>query len=174
MGARQHYVPQFYLHGFIDEENKENTLFCVHKKGQEHIAHTEDICFLKNGYEISWGENKPPFAQKYILQGDIDSFFKKREDVFSPNLRKIISKCKSNIGKTAFICTSEELKTLCEMIVDFIVRSPALFNEGAFHKDKERIKNTCEIKTIEKEMIQCGLTNMIHALNMRKNSIFME
>lgn len=155
---KQHYVPQFYLNGFTNNERK---LYCFKKEnGQSFYAHPADICRDLFHYEVPWGQSNNLIGQNYVLQGTIEDAFGEREKVFAPTLKRIISICSSNVNKNALICSKEEHETLCEMIADFIVRNPNSINKKHFSEEKERILHTDDFKVFSNDAKSLGFNDI--------------
>lgn len=114
---KQHFVPQFYLRQFVDEDGY---LHCYKKEDGKHFhAHTNDVCFKEYGYEVenTFGN------QRFLLPNEIEKMFRSLEGDYSTVLRSVVDKCRLNANGAALICTLREKETLASMVANFIARN---------------------------------------------------
>ena len=80
----QHYVPQFYLRQFIDEDK---FVHCFRKaNGKTFPAHTDDICFKEYGYEVNTTFEKT----KFLMPNEIENMFRALENEYNQVLKSSI------------------------------------------------------------------------------------
>lgn len=114
---RQHYVPQFYLRKFVDENGE---LHCYNIKSNKWFrAHPKDICFKDFGYET----RSTSINREILAPNEIEKMFRSLENEYSPVLTRIIRKCELNSSGQGLICTSTEKEVLASMISNFLARN---------------------------------------------------
>ena len=77
---KQHYVPQFYLNNFINENQKLNVY--DRKKKCFFEASPKEICFENYLHETLW-EDANPRLGKYILPNQIEKSLSVQESTYS-------------------------------------------------------------------------------------------
>ncbi len=150
----QHYVPQFYLRGFVD---KQKQLYCVRKNGKPSFwARPKEICQKKFCYETEWEDETIQKWQKFVWQGKIESFFAQLEGHFATALNSITAKCKMNHNGTAHICSKEEHYILCYMVCNFMVRNPYLINHEYYEEEERQLLETDDFKDLDSDLKKVG------------------
>ncbi len=88
--VKEHYVPQFYLKNFADD----NGLLHIYdfKKKKIFTQSAKNICYENNLYETKWENSNPKFGE-FVLQNHIENIFCKYEGEFSKVLSKILLTC---------------------------------------------------------------------------------
>ena len=117
---RQHYVPQFYLYLFADNDNKLH-VFNI-KKEKWFSCPPKNICYKDYLYETPWEEANPDL-EKLVLPNQIEKNFGERESAYKALLKKIIEICSNPANKKALICNSEEKKTLAQFTANLLLRN---------------------------------------------------
>lgn len=132
---RQHYVPQFLLRKFCDENGK----ISVYDKKNKKIFKTlpKDICFKDYLYEYETIDCKLSNG-KHILPNDIENIYAKEEGEYSRLLDGIINKLKILNNSNALILTSNEIALLYDFMNNLIVRHP---NSMGFFLSEESYQN---------------------------------
>lgn len=157
---KQHYVPQFYLRQFVDEDG---LLHCYRKSDcKQFPAHTDDICFKKYGYEV-----KAPFGNnEFLLPNEIENMFRTLEGEFDSVLKNVVKKCMLNSSGTGLICLSHEKEILASMVANFIARNFLAVNYFVDANVTENLlQNNQEVKDIDK---------LLRELNMGDAKPFLE
>lgn len=121
MTEREHFIPQFYLKGFTNPEEKLQVYDL--KKHKYLEIKQNNICFQKNLYETEW-KDANPLLGKYINQNEIEKIFCKYEGEFAKLLKKIRRICTPAQRKGALILNSEEKNLLVRFVVNLIIRNP--------------------------------------------------
>lgn len=117
---RQHYVPQFYLKLFADQDS---FLYCYNKKNKKKFkARAKDVCCEDHYYEVS-APNSEIYRSKFLLENDIEKRLQFDESEYKPVLIDIIHKCEKYADKSISVCTEQERRTIISMVANFIIRN---------------------------------------------------
>lgn len=119
---KQHYVPQFYMKSWCDEDGK--MAYLNVEKGQcSHIA-PKSCCYIENGYE--YGKIK----DNWVLPNDMEKKYGDLEDKVGKLLKRAFSMLKDNANHDALIFNKDEKRLLKEFAVTMIIRNPTLDTNG--------------------------------------------
>ena len=117
---RQHYVPQFYLKLFTDQDS---FLYCYNKNSEKKFkARAKDVCCEEHYYEVSV-PNSEIYRSKFLLENDIEKRLQSDESKYKPVLIDIIHKCEKYANKPISVCTEQERITIISMVANFIIRN---------------------------------------------------
>lgn len=143
--VKEHYVPQFYLKNFTDE----NGLIYIYdfKRNKYLTQSPRNICYENNLYEIKW-ENANPKLGEFVLPNYIEKTFCEYEGIFSKVLTKILQVCCPSQNPNALILQGNERNIFFQFIVNMIVRNPKNMEALALSKLEPRDTNNDEIKQI--------------------------
>lgn len=146
--VKQHYVPQFYLKHFVDD----NSLLHIYDLKQKKIFTQipKNICYEKNLYETKW-ENANPKLGEFILQNQIENIFCECESKFSKVLSIILKVCTPLQNPNALILHGEERNIFFQFIINMLVRNPqsmAMFSLNEMELDMKNNKEMHLIKAL--------------------------
>lgn len=142
MTKREHYVPEFYLKRFTDNDGKVWVYDKKHKR--EYKSKPTNICVQNNLYETEWtGDNK--FNGKYLLQNKIENEFKKYEKDFAESLRWLDKKVVSKKEQESIEIPERIRYQVVCFITNLVHRNPKVMeknniseiNEKRIHKDRK-------------------------------------
>lgn len=121
---KQHYVPQFYLRHFCDENGR----VWVCELGNHKIFQTvpENICQEKYLYEVPWEESV--FNQEYIFLNQQEQAFSDFESGICKLIDNLHSRCIQNENRDALICRKAEKEMIAKVAANFYLRNPAVFH----------------------------------------------
>ena len=168
----QHYVPQFYLRQFTDNNNY---LYCYNKHSQKRFpAHTADICFVKFGYETVLPEPSQ-FGNQFLLPNEIENMFGPMENEYNQMLSQVAQKCVLNCNGKTLICSSLEKEILASMVANFIVRNPNAVNNDPDCAEIDTIIETNEqIKSIDDLLREMKLGTAKPFVELAQKKIFFD
>lgn len=151
--VKEHYVPQFYLKNFADE----NDLLHIYdfKQNKFFTQSPKNICYTKNLYETKW-ETANPKLGEFVLQNHIENIFCKYEGEFSKVLTKILQVCTPSQNPNAFILQGNEHNIFFRFIVNMIVRNPESLKALSLNKLDDNIDNY-EVNQIRTMLDDMGL-----------------
>ncbi len=137
--VKEHYVPQFYLNKFTDN----NGLLHIYDFNQKKLytQKPKNICFEKYLYETEWEDANPQFG-KYVLPNNIENIFCKYEGEFAKLLQTINSVCTFDQNSDALILHGKEREVLFRFVVNLIVRNPLNMDSLALSEIPKEIKNS--------------------------------
>lgn len=150
--VKEHYVPQFYLRGFTDNNGLLHVYNLNQKKFYTQIP--KNICFEKNLYETEWKDANPKLG-KYVLVNSIENEFCRYENEFAELVRTITNVCTSKQNQNALILHGEEKEVLCRFVVNLMLRNPSnmeLLALSDIPKDVKRSDGFLLFKDIMKKM----------------------
>lgn len=152
--VKEHYVPQFYLNKFTDD----NGLLHVYdlKQKKFYTQKPKNICFKKNLYETEWQDANPKLG-KYVLANNIENEFCRYESEFGILLQKIINICTSEQNPNALILYGKEKEVLFRFVVNLMVRNPLNMESLALSEIPEEIKNSDGMSLFRDVMCKMGL-----------------
>lgn len=152
--VKEHYVPQFYLNKFINE----NGLLHIYDLRQKkfYTQKPKNVCFKKNLYEVEW-RNANLKLGKYVLVNNIENEFCRYESEFAILLQKIIAICTSEQNPNALILYGKEKEVLFRFVVNLMVRNPLNMDSLALSDIPEKIKNSDEMALFRDVMCKMGL-----------------
>lgn len=152
--VKEHYVPQFYLNKFTDD----NGLLHVYdfKQKRFYTQIPKNICFKKNLYETEWQDANPKLG-KYVLTNNIENVFCKYEGEFAALLQKIIGICTPVQNPRALILHGKEREVLFRFVVNLMVRNPLNMDSLALSEIPEKIKNSDGMSYFRDIMSKMGL-----------------
>ena len=165
MTKRQHYVPQFYLNNFINENQKLNVY--DRKKKCFFEASPKEICFENYLHETFWEDANPKLG-KYVLPNQIEKNLSIQESAYSAILKKVIEICKEPKNKHALICNQEDKQLLAKFITNMIVRNPWVLHQVDEDCFSDGIMDNVEIRAIDQmlyEMQFGGTKSLVRAAN---------
>lgn len=151
--VKEHYVPQFYLKNFADE----NGLLHVYdfKQNKFFTQSSKNICYENNLYETKW-DNANPKLGEFVLQNHIENIFCKYEYEFSNVLTTILHICNPTQNPNALILQGNERNMFFRFIVNMIVRNPENMKALALNKlDPDDIDND-DVKQIRTVLDNLG------------------
>lgn len=165
----QHYVPQFYLRQFLDEDK---FVHCYRKANSKTFpAHTDDICFKEYGYEVNTSLGKNTF----LMPNEIENMFRALENEYNKALKSVVHKCLENPNGTSLICTTYEKEILASMVSNFLVRN---FLAVEDHVDDEitqdLLHNNEEIRSIDNLLRKMGLGDAKPFLELAQKKLFFD
>lgn len=151
--VKEHYVPQFYLNKFTDD----NGLLHVYdlKQKKLYTQKPKNICFKKNLYETEWQDANPKLG-KYVLVNNIENEFCRYESEFAILLQKIITICTSVQNPNALILYGKEKEVLFRFVVNLMIRNPLNMDSLALSEIPEEIKNSHEMSLLRDLMCKMG------------------
>ena len=151
--VKEHYVSQFYLRNFADENGllhiydfKQNKLFTQSPK---------NVCYGNNLYETKW-ENANPKLGEFVLQNHIEKLFCEYEGEFSKVLTKILQVCCPSQNPNALILHENERNIFFQFVVNMIVRNPENMEALALNKLEQDDINNDEVKQIRAMLDDMG------------------
>ena len=152
--VKEHYVPQFYLNKFTDD----NGLLHVYDSNQKkfYTQKPKNICFEKNLYETEWQDANPKLG-KFVLNNYIENVFCRYESEFSMLLKKIIAICTSTQNPNALILHGKERYLLFRFVVNLMVRNPLNMDSLALSEIPKEIKDSDEMSLLRDIMCKMGL-----------------
>lgn len=166
---KQHFVPQFYLRQFVDQDG---FLHCYKKEnGKQFHAHTDDVCFEEYGYEV-----KASFGNtKFLLPNEIEKMFGVLENEYNRVLKSIVQKCILNPNGHSLICTPHEREVLASMVSNFLVRN---FLAAEKHLDDEitqdLLLNNEEVRDIDNMLRELRLGDAKPLLELAQKKLFFD
>ena len=165
----QHYVPQFYLRQFIDEDK---FVHCFRKaNGKTFPAHTDDICFKEYGYEVNTTFEKT----KFLMPNEIENMFRALENEYNQVLKSAVGKCLVNPNGTSLICTTYEKKVLASMVSNFLVRNfLAVENHVDDRITQNLLHNNEEVRDIDNLLRELGLGDAKPLLELAQKKLFFD
>ena len=122
---RQHYIPQFYLKRFTDEEGYLHVYDMENKK----YFHTAPINFgcENNLYETPISTpNK--LGEQFLLRNDIENTFARYEGEFASFLNRLDHICTRDQNPNALILDKEEKEILYRLIANLLFRHPYMMD----------------------------------------------
>lgn len=137
--VREHYVPQFYLNKFTDDNGLLHTYNFDEKKYYTQIP--RNVCFEKNLYETEWEDANPKLG-RYVLPNNIENEFCKYEGEFAELLQTISSVCTSDQNANALILYGKEKEMLRRFVVNLMFRNPINIDSLALSELPEEEKNS--------------------------------
>ena len=151
--VKEHYVPQFYLNKFTDD----NGLLHVYDLRQKkfYTQKPKNICFKKNLYETEWQDANPKLG-KHVLANSIENEFCKYEGEFAELLKKIMNVCASGQNSNALILHGKERKVLFRFVVNLMVRNPLNMDSLALSEIPEEVNNSAEMSVFRDVMCKMG------------------
>lgn len=152
--VKEHYVPQFYLNKFTDD----NGLLHIYDLRQKkfYTQKPKNICYKKNLYETEWQDANPKLG-KYVLVNNIEDEFCRYESEFAILLQKIIVICTPTQNPKASILYGKEKEVLFRFVVNLMIRNPLNMDLlGLFEIPKE-IKNSDGMSLFRAVMCKMGL-----------------
>lgn len=160
---RQHYIPQFYLKRFTDEEGYLHVYDMENKK----YFHTAPINFgcENNLYETPISTpNK--LGEQFLLRNDIENTFARYEGEFASFLKRLDHICTPNQNPNALILNKEEKEILYRLISNILLRNPITM-------DELELNNTDYMDLDEKERLDkvlgalslCSINELIRFTN---------
>lgn len=122
---REHFVPVYLLNKFTDSGN----LFCFNKDSKKvFITKPDDVFFENDLYETKFNRSIENYGD-YFQRNKYENEFSDLEGECKTVIDRVIDKCEKNYKNTnALICTQEEIKVLCKMIANMLVRNPKYIN----------------------------------------------
>lgn len=143
--VKEHYVPQFYLRNFVDE----NGLLHIYDFKQDKFfkQSSRNVCYESNLYETKW-ENAHPKLGEFVLPNHIEKLFCEYEGEFSKVLTTILHICCSSQNPNALILQGNERNMFFRFIVNMIVRNPENMEALALNKLEPDDIDNDEIKQI--------------------------
>lgn len=151
--VREHYVPQFYLNKFTDDNGLLHIYNLDQKKFYTQIP--KNICFEKNLYETEW-ENANPKLGRYVLPNSIENEFCKYEGEFAMLLQTIIGVCTSEQNSNALILHAREREVFLRFVVNLLVRNPLNMDLLALSEIPEEVKCSDEMILLRNIMHELG------------------
>lgn len=144
--VKEHYVPQFYLRNFADEDG----LLHIYdfKRNKYFTQSPKNICYENNLYETKW-KNANPKLGEFVLPNHIEKIFCEYEGEFSKVLTKILQVCTSSQNSNALILHGNERNIFFQFIVNMIVRNPENMEALVLNKlepddmDNDEAKQIC-------------------------------
>lgn len=143
--VKEHYVPQFYLRNFADE----NDLLHIYDFRQNKVftQSPRNICYSNNLYETKW-ENANPKLGEFVLPNHIEKLFCEYEGEFSKVLTTILHICCPSQNTNALILQGNERNMFFRFIVNMIVRNPENMEALALNKLEPDYVDNDEVKQI--------------------------
>ena len=170
MKKREHFVPQFYLKSFTDNngllhvfDRKEDTYF---------TCKPENICLERNLYETEW-ENANEKLGKFVLQNSIEDNFAVAEERYSNILKKLLSVCIKDQNPNAIITVTSERKVLISFIVNLYLRNPWTMKELDVDGISNDINENEEIEIIRKLLDQTGFGGTDSLIKVAKKEVYL-
>jgi len=146
MTKRQHYLPQFYLRNFTNDQGK---VWCYDRfKERIYACNPRDIACENYLYETRWEDANPKLGE-FVLPNQMEKKFAEKEGEYSKLLQKIISICSNPQNKEALICSKEEKGVLASFISNMLLRNPWSMKEVDLDCVTDGIMDVEEIKTID-------------------------
>lgn len=152
--VKEHYVPQFYLNKFTDENGLLHIYDLRQKKFYTQIP--KNVCFDKALYETKWKDANPKLGE-YILPNNIENIFCKYEGEFATLLNKIINICTPSQNQNALILYGNEKEVLFRFVVNLIIRNPVNMELIELFKVPEYLKQSDEYSYYRDILSKMGL-----------------
>lgn len=152
--VKEHYVPQFYLNKFADENGLLHIYNVALKKYYTQIP--KNVCFVKDLYETKWKDANPKLGE-YILPNNIENTFCKYEGEFATLLNTIINICTAAQNPNAVILQGKEKEVFFRFIVNLMVRNPVNMEQLKLSEIPECMKKTDEFLTYKDILNKMGL-----------------
>ncbi len=150
---KQHYVPQFYLKYF---SNNEKVVVYDKKCLRMFSSNIRDICCKKHLYETEW--KKPVNVMgNYLLYNDLEEDLSRKESKYSPLLSKIIKLCSDECNLNALICYSYEKELLCNFLANLFCRSKWYIQDVDDEVRSEHISDSYDLKEYRETVEILGL-----------------
>lgn len=112
---RQHYVPQFYLRNWCNNENK---LWCYDAKiGKIYKTTPNDCCYIKYYYEIG------KIGDDYVLPNTREQDYQRIENEIAPIISKHLKIMDDEKNKDALIFNSYDKKLMIDFVLTMIIRN---------------------------------------------------
>lgn len=146
MTKRQHYLPQFYLDNFTNNNGK----LWIYDRLNENIfsSSSRDIACEKYLYETRW-ENANPDLGDFVLPNQIEKKFAEQEGRYSKLLKRIVSTCTNAQNKKALICNREEKEVMASFVSNTFLRNPWTMRQADLDCVTGGIMDTEEIKAFD-------------------------
>lgn len=119
--VREHYVPQFYLDRFANDDGYVQIYNFEQRK--YYPQRPRNVCFEKNLYETEWEDANPKLG-KYVLLNHLEDIFCNYEGEFAQLLKTISRVCTYNQNASALILHGKEKEVLLRFIVNLMLRNP--------------------------------------------------
>lgn len=151
--VKEHYVPQFYLRNFVDE----NGLLHIYDFKQDKFfkQSLRNVCYESNLYETKW-ENAHPKLGEFVLPNHIEKLFCEYEGEFSKVLTTILHICCPSQNPNALILQGNERNMFFRFIVNMIVRNPENMEALALNKLEQDDIDNDEVKQIRTMLDDMG------------------
>lgn len=137
--VREHYVPQFYLKKFTDDNGLLHIYNFDQKKFYTQIP--QNICYESNLYETEWEDANPKLG-KYVLPNDIENTFCEYEGEFAKLLQTICHVCTSDQNANALILHGKEKEILRRFVINLMFRNPINMDSLALSELSDEEKNS--------------------------------
>ncbi len=151
---KEHYVPQFYLNNFTDDDRLLHIYDVKRKKF--YTEKSRNVCFIKNLYEAEWKDANPKLGI-YILPNNIEDIFCKYEGEFAKLLQTIICVCSEDQNPNALILHGKEKEVLIQFIVNLMLRNPVNMERLRLFEISECMKKSDEFLLYEDILSKMGL-----------------
>lgn len=146
MTKKQHYLPQFYLHNFTNDNGK---LWIYDRfKGNIFSSGPRDIACKNYLYETRW-ENANPKLGVFVLPNQIEKQFAEQEGKYSILLKRIINICTNTQNERELIRNSEEKEILASFVSNMLLRNPYSMKQADLDCVTDGIMEVEEIKAID-------------------------
>jgi len=122
---RQHYVPRFYLKGFVGLNHR----LCTYSKSRRNYfdAKPEGICVESYLYEVSLRNACEASGGRFLAQGIVEKALFDYERSLAGGLQSFLTCCEAReYDSEAF---SRGRLAVCRLIANLIVRHPRLLND---------------------------------------------
>lgn len=119
--VKQHFVPQYLLGNFLNDEMKLH-VYDFHNK--KYFSTTpEKICYQDNLYETKLSDANQ-FGEKFLFHNEIENIFADDEGNFATVTQKILKKCDSPVNQKALVLHNGEREWFLKSMTNLIVRNP--------------------------------------------------
>ena len=119
--VKEHYVPQFYLRNFADDNGSLHIYdFQLNKFFTQS---PKNICYVNNLYETKWEYANSKLGE-FVLPNQIEKRFCEYEGKFCEVLTKVLHVCSPSQKPNALILRGNERNMFFRFIVNMIVRNP--------------------------------------------------
>lgn len=152
--VREHYVPQFYLDRFANDDR-----FVHIYNFEQHKSYPQrprNICFENNLYETEWEDANPKLG-KYILLNHIEDIFCQYEGEFARLLKTISRVCTYNQNANALVLHGKEKQVMLRFVVNLMLRNPINMESLALSEIPEDEKNSDGMELFRNIMNKMGL-----------------
>lgn len=171
MTIKQHYVPQFYLKGFVGKNGK---IWVYDRLVDKYFeTNTKKICYEKNLYETRVNDINSKIGE-YVLPNQLENKFAKFEGEYSSLIKRITNICKSPQNAKALICNANDKMSLASFVANMFLRNPWSLAQAGFNFMIEELKENEEIRTIDNLSQSIGIGDINSLVEHASKMVFLD